>query len=46
MDTVLATPWRGFRMLPEDNYVLGVFRQVLLASGTNALRQVRKLYRM
>jgi 5-methyltetrahydrofolate--homocysteine methyltransferase len=45
MDTVLATPWRGFRMLPEDNYVLGVFRQALLASGTNALRQVRKLYR-
>jgi 5-methyltetrahydrofolate--homocysteine methyltransferase len=45
MDTVLATPWRGFRMLPEDNYVLGVFKQVLQASGTDVLRQVRKLYR-
>jgi len=45
MDTVLATPWRAFRMLPEDNYVLGVFRQVLQASGSDVLRQVRKLYR-
>jgi len=45
MDTVLATPWRGFQMLPEDNYVLGVFKQVLQASGTDALRQVRRLYR-
>jgi hypothetical protein len=25
--------------------VLGVFKQVLQASGTDALRQVRKLYR-
>jgi 5-methyltetrahydrofolate--homocysteine methyltransferase len=45
MDTVLATPWRGFQMLPEDNYVLGVFKQVLQASGTDVLRQARKLYR-
>jgi cobalamin-dependent methionine synthase I len=45
MDTVLATPWRGFQMLPEDNYVLGVFKQVLQTSGTDVLRQVRKLYR-
>lgn len=45
MDTVLATPWRGFRMLAEDNYVLGVFKQVMQASGTDVLRQVRKLYR-
>ena len=45
MDTVLATPWRGFHMLPEDNYVLGVFRQVLQASGTDVLRQARRLYR-
>lgn len=45
MDTVLATPWRGFQMLPEDNYVLGVFKRVLQASGTDVLRQVRKLYR-
>lgn len=45
MDTVLGTPWRGFRRLPEDNYVLQVFRQVLQASGNDVLRQVRRLYR-
>ena len=45
MDMVLATPWRGFRILPNDNYVLGVFKQVMQASGTDVLRQVRKLYR-
>ncbi len=45
MDTVLGTPWRGFQMLSEDNYVLGVLKQVLQASGTDVLRQVRKLYR-
>jgi len=45
MDTVLATPWREFQILPDDNYVLGVFKQVLQASGTDVLRQVRKLYR-
>ena len=44
-DTVLGTPWHGFHTLPEDNYVLGVFREVLKASGTDVLRQVRKLYR-
>jgi hypothetical protein len=32
-------------MLLEDNYVPGVFKQVLQASGANALRQVRKLCR-
>ena len=45
MDTILATPSREFRMVSEDNYVLGVFKQVLQASGTDVLRQVRKLYR-
>lgn len=45
MDTVLATPWHAFQLLPEDNYVLGVFKHVLQASGTDVLRQVRKLYR-
>lgn len=45
MDTVLGTPWRDFSMLPEDNYVLGVLKQIMQASGTDVLRQVRKLYR-
>jgi hypothetical protein len=28
MDTVLATPWHEFQILPEDNYVLGRARRV------------------
>jgi len=45
MDTILATPSAALGILPEDNFVLQVFRQVLLASGTNVLREVRKLYK-
>jgi 5-methyltetrahydrofolate--homocysteine methyltransferase len=45
MDTVLATPWRSFQMLPEDNYVLAVFRNFLGQTGSNALRAVRKFYK-
>jgi 5-methyltetrahydrofolate--homocysteine methyltransferase len=44
-DAVLATPWRALRPLPEDNYVLGVYRNFLEQSGTNALRAVRKFYK-
>jgi len=44
MDTLLGTPWRNFHLLPEDNYVLGVLREILDASGTDVLRKVRKLY--
>ena len=45
MDTILATPSEHLGLLPEDNFVLQIFRQVLAASGTNVLREVRKLYR-
>jgi 5-methyltetrahydrofolate--homocysteine methyltransferase len=45
LDTILATPWHDLRPLPEGNFVLETFRQVLPLSGTDVLRQVRKLYR-
>lgn len=45
LDTILATPWHEFTPLPEDNFVLQIFRQILTLSGTDVLRQVRKLYR-
>lgn len=45
LDTILATPWHEFTPLPEDNLVLQIFRQILTLSGTDVLRQVRKLYR-
>ncbi len=44
-DTVLGTPWRGYNPLPEDNYVLGAYRNFLAQSGSNALRAVRKFYK-
>lgn len=44
-DTVLGTPWRDYTPLPEDNYVLGAYRNFLQQSGSNALRAVRKLYK-
>jgi len=45
MDTVLATPSSELRLLPEGNFVLETFKQVLPLSGTDVLRAVRKLYR-
>ena len=44
-DAVLATPWRELRPLPDDNYVLGIYKNILEQTGSNALRAVRKLYR-
>jgi len=44
-DTVLGTPWRGYAPLPEDDYVLGLYRQFLDCKGTQALRAVRRLYK-
>jgi 5-methyltetrahydrofolate--homocysteine methyltransferase len=45
LDTILATPWHDLRPLPEGNFVLETFRQILPLSGTDVLRQVRRLYR-
>ena len=44
-DTVLGTPWRGYHALPDENYVLGAYRNFLEQSGSNALRAVRKFYK-
>ncbi len=44
-DTVLGTPWRGYAPLPDDNYVLGAYRNFLEQTGSNALRAVRKFYK-
>lgn len=45
LDTVLATPWHGLYALPEGNFVLEIFRRILERKGSDALREVRKLYR-
>lgn len=44
-DTVLGTPWRGYHPLPEDDYVLGVYRAFLEQRGMQALRVVRRFYK-
>jgi len=44
-DTILCTPWRQYQPLPNDNYVLNSYKNILEQTGSNALRAVRKLYR-
>jgi 5-methyltetrahydrofolate--homocysteine methyltransferase len=44
-DTILCTPWRNYHPLPDDNYVLAAYKNILEQTGSNALRAVRKLYR-
>jgi cobalamin-dependent methionine synthase I len=43
-DTVLGTPWRGYALLPEDNFVLRQFREIIAIRGYDALMSVMKLY--
>jgi len=43
-DTVLGTPWRGYTLLPEDNFVLRQFREIIALRGYDALMSVMKLY--
>ena len=44
-DSVLAMPWRAYHPLPDDNYVLSAYKNILQQSGSNALRAIRKLYK-
>jgi 5-methyltetrahydrofolate--homocysteine methyltransferase len=44
-DTILCTPWRNYHPLPDDNYVLAAYKNILEQTGSNALRAARKLYR-
>jgi 5-methyltetrahydrofolate--homocysteine methyltransferase len=44
MNTVLGTPWRNYRPLAADNFVLETFTGFLDLTGSKALRQVRRFY--
>ena len=44
MNTVLGTPWRQYRQLAEDNFVLQTFTGFIELDGSKALRQVRRFY--
>ncbi len=43
-DTVLGTPWRGYTLLPEDNFVLREFRRIIELRDSDALMAVVDLY--
>ncbi|MCC7114863.1 MAG: dihydropteroate synthase [Burkholderiales bacterium] len=43
-DTVLGTPWRDYRLLPDDNFVLREFRRIIALSDSDALMAVVDLY--
>jgi 5-methyltetrahydrofolate--homocysteine methyltransferase len=46
MNTVLGTPWRAYKPLDDDNFVLNTFKGFIDLTGSNALRQVRKFYKV
>jgi len=43
-NTVLGTPWRKYELLPEDNFVLRTFREIIELRDHDALMSVMKLY--
>ncbi len=43
-DTVLGTPWRGYTLLPEGNFVLREFRRIVELRDSDALMAVVDLY--
>jgi cobalamin-dependent methionine synthase I len=43
-NTVLATPWKVYELLPEDNFVMKIFLEITELEGLDALRALRKLY--
>ena len=43
-DTVLGTPWRGYRLLTDDNFVLREFRRIVDLRDSDALMAVVNLY--
>jgi len=43
-DTVLGTPWHCYEPLPEDNFILQKFLEIIELKGTRALKAVRDLY--
>ncbi len=45
LDTILGTPGREYRMLPEDDFVFRGFREALALEGFDALDRVQQLYR-
>jgi cobalamin-dependent methionine synthase I len=45
LDTILGTPGRDYRILPDDDFVLQGFREAIQLKGYDALLRLRQLYR-
>ncbi len=43
-DTILATPWHSYEALPDDDFVLNIFKEIIELQGMDAIRHLRKLY--
>lgn len=43
-DTILATPWHPYQDLPEDDFVMKTFKEIIQLEGMEAIRHMRKLY--
>lgn len=44
LDTILGTPGRDYRLLPEDDFVLHGFKETIALDGFDALPRLRELY--
>ena len=45
LDTVLATPGRDYRILPEGNFVLQGFDEAISLGGFDSIMRIQQLYR-
>jgi cobalamin-dependent methionine synthase I len=45
LDTILGTPGRDYRILPEDNFVLKGFDEAISLGGFESIMRIQKLYR-
>lgn len=45
LDTVLGTPGREYRILPEDNFVLKGFDEAVRLGGFESIMRIQQLYR-
>lgn len=45
LDTIIGTPWRDYRLLPDDDPLLGAFREIIALTGRDALRRLLRLQR-
>jgi 5-methyltetrahydrofolate--homocysteine methyltransferase len=45
LDTILGTPGRDYRILPEDNFVLKGFDEAISLGGFESIMRIQQLYR-